>query len=320
MKLPTGRCILERRTCKSSESTGIKHAGSEHERVSVMVEIEDRSLMMIILLEECNFACAHCLREYEPMAPGYKLKFEQLQLCLADCRKMESISWVHFTGGEPTLWTEGNRSLIDLLLEIAKRGFTPGFTTNGSLLTDYSRCRDFLAQYFNDSSMPLRIYFSIDTFHRNFNPKVERARSLDNVIECMKDLPQIQADLLDLHVITVVSKDYDSLLPEGMIRYYESRGVSFGFVPLMPLGRAESFRDLCPDLDSRDPEDLGAYRSFYKKKSPKREGATKDRQRANFINLIGSDYYFTNPWRKVARLGNLPDEIIRAYLNPTRDL
>ena len=75
------------------------------------IEIRDKSLMMIFLLEECNFECSHCLREDEPMVPGYKLSFKQLQLCLSDCQRLESISWVHFTGGEPTLCTD----LFDLV-------------------------------------------------------------------------------------------------------------------------------------------------------------------------------------------------------------
>ena len=45
------------------------------------------------------------------MDPGYQLSFRQLQLCLSDCRGLKSITWVHFSGGEPTLWTEANRDL-----------------------------------------------------------------------------------------------------------------------------------------------------------------------------------------------------------------
>ena len=66
----------------------------------------NKSLMMIFLLEECNFSCNHCVREDEPMPINYKLTFEQLKLCLTDCQTLETIEWVHFSGGEPTLWTD----------------------------------------------------------------------------------------------------------------------------------------------------------------------------------------------------------------------
>jgi molybdenum cofactor biosynthesis enzyme MoaA len=280
------------------------------------IEIEDKSLMMIFLLEECNFSCIHCIREDEPIAPGYKLSFKQLKACLSDCRKMKSISWVHFTGGEPTLWKEEKRNLVDLLLVISKAGFTPGFTSNGSYFVDYGRCQDFLAKYVDSSSMPLRIYFSIDTFHRNFNRKKGRARCLDNFLKCRQEFPPAKANQLNISVIVTISKDKKSLLPEEMIKYYESLGVSIGFVPLFPMGKAKSFSHLCPDLESDNPEDLGAYRRYFRIIDRKRRSKAANRNWADFINLIGNDYYFTNPWRKVAQLGNLPDTIISAYSDP----
>lgn len=281
------------------------------------IEIIDKSLMMIFLLEACNFECIHCIREDEPMDPGYKLSSKQLRLCLSDCRRLESIRWVHFTGGEPTLWKEKNRSFVDLLLEISKAGFTPGFTTNGSFFVDYGRCHDFFAKYVDGSIMPLRVYFTIDTFHRNFNMKKGRSRCLDNVMKCKQELPRAKADLLKIDVMAVVSKDLNSLLPDEMIRYYESLGIAFAFLPLLLMGKAKSFSHLCPDVSSDNLEDLGAYQLFHQRKSRKKRDETRNGHRADFINLIGNDYYFTDPWRKVARLGYLPDTIVNAYSSAT---
>jgi hypothetical protein len=161
--------------------------------------------------------------------------------------------------------------------------------------------------------MPLRVYLTIDTFHNNFDPVRETARSLDNILKCKRELPREQADLLEVNAMAVISKDFNSLLPDGMIRYYESLGVAFGFLPLFPAGRAKSFSHLCPDVNSDNPEDLGAYQLFHRKKDQERRRKTQNRHRADFINLVGDDYYFARPWRKVGRLGRLPDEIIGAY-------
>ncbi|UCE67723.1 MAG: radical SAM protein [Candidatus Zixiibacteriota bacterium] len=277
------------------------------------IEIKDKSLMMIFLLEECNFKCAHCGREDEPMDPGYKLSFDQLQRCLSDCRNLKSINWIHFSGGEPTLWKEGTRDLVNLLLEIVDAGYTPGFTTNGSLFVNYDRCRDFFSLYTDCSTVPLRLYFSIDTFHKNYNAKKGRAKSLDNIIRLKKELSREKADLLNVSIIVTVSKDVDSLLPDEMIKNYESREIKFGFIPLYPMGKAKSFSHLCPDLDSDNPEGLGAYRRYYKKEDRKKPGDAEDRLRTDHIILIGNDYYFSDPWYKVGRLGYLPNGIIRAY-------
>jgi hypothetical protein len=161
--------------------------------------------------------------------------------------------------------------------------------------------------------MPLRVYLSIDTFHRNFDVEKGRAQSLDNVMKCKQELPRAKADLLDIAVLVVVSKVLNSLLPDEMIRHYESLGVAFGFTPLAPRGKAKSLSHLCPDLSSDNAEDLGAYQRFHQKQSRKKRDETKNRDRADNIVLIDDDYYFDDPWRKVAQLGHLPDTIIRAY-------
>lgn len=287
------------------------------------IEILDKSRIGILLLEPCNFECSHCLRTDEPMVPGYQLSFPQLQLCLADCPALESITWIHLTGGEPALWTEGDRDLIDLLVEISNAGFTPAFTTNGSSFVDYSMCHDFFKRYANNSSTPLIVYLSIDTFHRNFDVEKGRTLSADNVVRCKRNLPSEKADLLDIRIVVAVSKSLESLPPDEMVRHYESQGVAFLFTPLRPMGRARQLRHLCPDLDSDNPEDLGAYQRFHQKRARSKAtpDETRNRDKAESLALIGSDYYlclvndsdFRDQWRKIAQLGHLPDTIISAY-------
>jgi MoaA/NifB/PqqE/SkfB family radical SAM enzyme len=285
------------------------------------IEMIDKSLMMIFLLEECNFDCPHCVRGDEPMDIGYKLSFRQLQLCLSDCRRLESITWIHFSGGEPTIWREGDRDLVDLLLEISNHGFTPGFTTNGSSFLDYDRCQDFFRRYVDRSISPLRLYFSIDTFHGNFDIEKGRALSLDNLTKYKQGLPRNEADLLDTRVVTVISKDYESLLPDEMVDHYQSLGVSFGFIPLGFRGRARSLGHLCPDLESDNPEDLGAYQRFITEDERKTRDKIGSLEEANNLVLIGDTYYarvhgnqtFRESWQKIAQLDNLPDTIVRAY-------
>jgi len=292
------------------------------------IKITDKSFMMIFLLEECNFACPHCVREDEPMGSGYKLSFRQLQSCLADCRTLGSIRRVHFSGGETTLWQEGNLDLVDLLLEIAASGFTPGFISNGSLFCEYERCYDFFRRYVEAADVPIRFYLSIDTFHGNFDPGTGRAQSLDNVLRCKRDLPGNTGDLLGQpHVVVTVSKDSGSLLPKQMVAHYESQGVCFGFIPLKYAGRARSLGNLCPDLQSEDPDALGAYQRFAPEHTITPPEQDAGRTTADYLILIGHDYYIHKSindahsdrgWRKVAKLGQLTDSIVRAYREEPR--
>ena len=287
------------------------------------IEIVNKSFMMVFLLEECNFACPHCVREDEPMDIGYRLSFRQLQSCLSDCRGLGSIRTVHFSGGETTLWREGELDLVDLLIQIAGSGFTPGFISNGSSFHEYEPCYDFFRRYAEVSSVPLRFYLSIDAFHDNYAPETGRALSLDNVLRCKRDLPGNAGDLLgDPQIVVVVSKDSASLLPDEMVAHYQSQGVQFGFVPLRYTGKARSLKDLCPKLDSDAPEDLGAYQRYASEDRRKPPEDDADLASADYPILVGDDYYVhigihddrgVHQWRKLAKLGQLPDEIVHAY-------
>jgi MoaA/NifB/PqqE/SkfB family radical SAM enzyme len=270
----------------------------------------DKSMMMIFLLEECNFSCDHCAREDEPMYPGYKLSFDQLKMCLSDCQNLKTIEWVHFSGGEPTLWIDEELNLVDLLIEISNAGYEPGFTTNGSNFLDYNKCYNFFKKYHDHAKKKLRLYISIDTFHGNFDIEKGRAKSLDNVIRSKMDMFPGKEKLLKIIVLVIVSKETKSLLPNEMVEYYESQGIEFNFIPLEPKGKAKAISHLCPDLESNKPEDLGAYYPFYKKK----KGSDK---KSNLI-LIGNDYYlydydhnieFTYRWHKIAQLGYLAEKM-----------
>lgn len=277
------------------------------ENVVTDIKIVDKSLMMIFLLEECNLSCAHCVRDDEPMDPGYSLTFEQLRMCLSDCQSLKTIEWVHFSGGEPTLWRRGKLDLVDPLVEISRAGFEPGFTTNGSFIEDYDKCQDIFLRYFNQSDKRLRLYLSIDTFHGNFDAEKGRAKCLDNVTRFKRELPPEKGELLDIKVISVISKEDESLLPDEMVEHYETLGVTFVFIPLKLMGRAKALAHLCPDLSSDEPEDLGAYHRYHASRIQKGPDEISN------IVLIGNDYYFPEPWRKVARLGRLPLDIIDAY-------
>lgn len=285
------------------------------------LEIGNTSLMMVFLLEECNLACPHCVRDDEPMAPGYRLTFLELQSCLADCRRLQAVSWVHFSGGEPTLWEEEGRDLVDLLLAISDAGFIPGFTSNGSAFLDHDSCNRFFRRYVDASTTPLRLYLSIDTFHQNFDPDTGRARSLGNVLQCRLRLPEDKAERLETNVLVAVSKELSSLLPDEMVAYYESLGANFSFMPLGFKGRAKALGDICPALDSDEPEDLGAYARYHRKQAADRPTETPQPDRASNIVLIGNEYYvhlegasdFANGWQKIGLLGALPDAIVRQY-------
>ena len=256
-------------------------------------------ILGVALLHKCNFNCSHCGYLYtgenddHGIKPGYQITWKQIMTLLEDCRKTEDMNWSFIiNGGEPTLWKEGNLGLIDILLASQKAGIRPAYNTNGSYFTDYTQCRDFFYRYADNAKSPLMTAVSIDNFHDNYDRKKGRAESLDNIIKVLDEMPAEKKAMHVVHVISVVTKDPASTLPEEMKKYYRARGISFGDFPLQPIGRAKKLMDQMPE----PPESM--------KNGPNMA------YEMTFANVIGD--YYTRHGKNVAKLGHLKDLVAEA--------
>jgi MoaA/NifB/PqqE/SkfB family radical SAM enzyme len=255
--------------------------------------------MGVALLHKCNFNCEHCGYIYvgdsedHIVRPGYRLTWEQLKTVIADCKGIKDSTWsMLFTGGEPTLWEEGDLKFIDLLLEVAGAGISPGFNTNGSYFDDYDQCHDFFNRYTNNANVQLQTFISMDKFHNNYDQEKGRAKSLDNVVKVLDETPEDKKALHKIHVVIIVTNDPNSSLPEEMKRHYGAKGITFGDFPMMPIGKAKNLKSQLPD-----PSKIKLPPPPKGKRLP---GA-----------LVMGDYYYQEN-KKVAKLGHLiglfPDE------------
>ena len=257
--------------------------------------------MQIALLHKCNFSCEHCGYIYlgdideHPIGPGYKLTFEQVQECIADCLSVkDDRGWtILITGGEPTLWEDGDKDYVDLLLECAKAGIPPSFNTNGSYWDDWDQCKAFFDRYFDNTDVRVGTLMSVDNFHRNYDKKTGRCQALDNAIRYKKSMPPERQNDFWLNAVAIVTKDPDSHLPKEMLDYYREMGAPIGEFPLLPIGKAKKINsDLLPD-----PPDLNRL------SPPASEGDPGG------VVLIGTDYYTANreTGEKIGNLGHLKD-------------
>jgi organic radical activating enzyme len=254
----------------------------------------------VTILHKCNFKCAHCGYLYvddsddHAIKPGYRMTWEQIQRLIADCNsiKKERFGFV-INGGEPTLWEEGNRKLIDVLLAVAAGGIYPSYNTNGSYFVDYDQCCDFFHRYSEEATIPLKTFVSMDKFHDNYDREKGRADSLDNIIKVLAEMPENKREMHHIHVVTIISKDPHSYLPAGMKEYYGARGITFGDFPMQPIGRAKDLMDEMPDSEE-----------FFKNMPPPPKNVAGGYP---IGSLIGEDYI--RHGKKVAKLGNLKDLI-----------
>jgi MoaA/NifB/PqqE/SkfB family radical SAM enzyme len=94
-----------------------KHASLTDERPGIKLIFELTNL--------CNFSCSHCIREEE----GAKnfLPVNLVAKVLAEIDAYQSVNFVAFTGGEPTL----HPSFKEILSLVTGYGYRFGFVTNG---------------------------------------------------------------------------------------------------------------------------------------------------------------------------------------------
>jgi organic radical activating enzyme len=251
-------------------------------------------IMGMSLLHKCNLSCEHCGYIYigdaedHIIRPGYRLTWDQGLTAIRDCVSLKNSYWnVNYTGGEPTLWKEDGKDLVDILIATAKSGVLPTYYTNGVYFEEYDRCRDFFHRYVDNGDTPLKTFVSMDKFHKNYDQEKGRAKSLDTILAVFETFPEAQRKLLSIHVVIIVTKDPNSSLPEEMKKHYGTRGVTFGDFPMLNIGKARNLKDQVPDFPG--------FTFPPRKEEDGPPGAV----------LVGDDYYLGN--KKIGKLGYILD-------------
>ena len=257
-------------------------------------------IMGVSLLHKCNFSCEHCGYIYigdaedHIIRPGYRLTWDQVLTAIQDCVSLKNSYWnMNYTGGEPTLWKEDGRDLVDILIATAKAGVLPTYNTNGSYFEDYDKCHKFFHRYIEKTDTPLKTFISMDKFHKNYDQETGKARSLDTLLRVLDTFPDEKRKLLPVHVVIIVTKDPNSSLPEELKRHYGSTGITFGDFPMLNIGKARNLKSLQPEFPGFTMP-------------PRREedgppGAV----------LVGEDYYLGN--KKIGKLGHMLDLYPNGY-------
>ncbi len=249
-------------------------------------------VMGVSLLHKCNFSCEHCGYIYigdaedHIIRPGYRLTWDQVETAIKDCASLENSCWnLNYTGGEPTLWKEESKDLANILIATAKANQLPTYNTNGSYFENYGKSYEFFHRYLDNADTPLKTFISMDKFHKNYDQKTGRAKSLDTLMDVLDKFSEEQKKLLSVHVIIIVTKDPNSSLPQDMKKHYGAMGISFSDFPMMEIGKARNLKDQLPD-----PPDLQFMARDAKNGPPG-------------LVLVGDDYYFGN--KKIGRLGRM---------------
>ena len=185
------------------------------------------------------------------------MTWDQVQMAISDCISLKGSTWnMNFTGGETTLWKDGDKEFVDILISVAGAGLFPSHNTNGSYFDDLEQCRDFFHKYTDNTTVPLMTQISMDKFHKNYDEQKGRAKSLDNVVKVLDEMSADKRAVLRTHVVIIVTNETDSSLPEEMKNHYKALGITFGDFPMMAIGKAKDLLDKLPD-----PPDLSHMRT-----------------------------------------------------------
>lgn len=113
----------------------------------------------LLLTYKCNLECDHCFVFGSPDAKGV-MKISDIKEILEQARKIPSIEWICFEGGEPVLYYP---ILLWGLREAKKLGFKTAFITNAYWATSVEDAKEWLKPILEIGVSDVVI--SDDTFH-----------------------------------------------------------------------------------------------------------------------------------------------------------
>lgn len=109
-------------------------------RSTYLVIIVPMRELDLLLTYKCNLECDHCFVFGGPNAKGV-MKMSDIKEILEQARRIASIQWIYFEGGEPVLYYP---ILLWGLREAKKLGFKTGFITNAYWATSVEDAKEWL--------------------------------------------------------------------------------------------------------------------------------------------------------------------------------
>lgn len=225
--------------------------------------IMGKTIFAYELLTACNSNCSHCLRE-EGNVIKYSESYDSI-INMLDRLEMfmqyENIE-LKLSGGECTIWRDGNKNLSDIICECAKRKIPFAVVTNGILFKKQDAIHELFNSFFYNYEEKLKIYITVDEFHKNFDRKNNASDILDNLSTYMK-LNNLEKRF-EVYIQSTFTVDENHNLPTEFMRKYYNKNYKFIINPLLPLGKGKTLNKLVPTLDimTSDKSSLGAYKKY----------------------------------------------------------
>jgi uncharacterized Fe-S cluster-containing radical SAM superfamily protein len=220
-----------------------------------------RSLFPAIqMTSACNKRCRTCLRP--PEEKSYTITYDTFIKYIDDLRMLSScrdVKYQFVTGGEPTLWRDGDMDIVDILAACHDLRFLGLVTmpTNGKRFENRDYARDFVARLSAKVTRPTIVGISIATYQNNLT--TNGCVALDNLLlACTQEGAQVVPIIL----VTLSAQD-DTY--ERLQQLYPH--VAKRVTALAPLGVASGAVNECPSLglNGADKTPLGSYLPLFRR-------------------------------------------------------
>ena len=213
-------------------------------------------MALVILTDRCTLSCDTCFRPRgtDQDAPWL---FGELDECLAAIAAAGHTS-VFYSGGEPSLWSDGEIGFAELLAATARHGLSPAFATNGWAFRSYEEASALLGRYFERTKQRLYVVVSVDHWHEG-SWVDGRSPALDALLQWQRG--HAASAHLEVELASLCCRDHTRNIPPKDFAPYADAGVKIGYPPLSPRGRARELRQLAPTLcpSGTSKESLGPY-------------------------------------------------------------
>jgi uncharacterized Fe-S cluster-containing radical SAM superfamily protein len=208
----------------------------------------------------CNKDCEACLRP--PKLRKHHLRRAQFESYVADLATLgqgRRIAYQFVTGGEPTIWRDGELDITDLLATLTglEHVGTIVMPTNGKVLEDRAAARELLARLVDRISRPVVVGVSVASYQHNLDES--GCLAIENLLGLRQELG---GKVMPIALVTLsIDDDTYELLSREYPAIYKR------VTALAPMGGAAEMRDQCPSLSlgSSDKSTLGSFLAHFRK-------------------------------------------------------
>lgn len=290
--------------------------------------------LVVNLLDACNKVCRHCYRTAIPSSCGFRLREGEALLGLGDASSLGTACL--FAGGEPTIWQDEGLDLLSLLIRAAKHNGRVAFISNGYVFEDEEYTQGFVRRYVEECGLPLRMMFSVDFIHENYDAEGKRIPFLDNLL-AGRNAYDVEGNIV-LSVGSHWTNDVAHNIPLQVFESYAEQGVEYNIDDFMMWGRAAGIEYLAcyVEVGARDKTSLGPYGEILARKMmasgrlgdadefeelPNRELIRRLSvcgHAPNYTISWGRDYFYCIPqmghdWFAISEIGRLDLDAMRSF-------